>query len=61
LVECTGFAKVWEMVVGGRSLGFSCSVAGHSPSRGVVGVLRESEEVMQRKIRLFARDLQDVS
>jgi hypothetical protein len=59
LAVYTGFAWVWETVVGGWFLGSSC-IAGCSPAPGAEA-LRASEVVMRKMILPFSRDLQDVS
>jgi hypothetical protein len=60
-VVCTaGLEQVWERLVCGQILGFSCTAAN---SRGVlaVGVLRAFEVGMLKMIRRVSQDLQDVS
>jgi hypothetical protein len=59
LVECTGFAESWGMVVCVQLLGSSCS-AGRFLALGA-GFLRASEVVMLKMIQRVSRDLQDVS
>ena len=62
-MEYSGSAKAWEMVVGARSLDFSCSVAGHSSLHGaaVVEAQRELEEARLKRIQRVSRGLRDVS